>query len=80
VADLITFDLPDIQELMWERWGAYLKALGGEEFRARTFEYIEREDSPRSLPFQLGLVKAAGFSRCDVLHRNSVFACYVAEK
>ena len=80
VADLCSFDLPDVQEVMWQRYGDYLVRLGGEAYRERVFAYIDKEDSPRSLPFQLDLLKATGFSHCDVLHRTSVFVCYVAAK
>jgi tRNA (cmo5U34)-methyltransferase len=80
VADLMTFDLADTQEVMWERYGAYLKAIGGDPCRDKVFAYIDHEDSPRSLPFQLDLLKATGFSHYDVLHRNSVFACYFGQK
>lgn len=80
VADLCTFDLPDVQELMWRRYGDYLESLGGAENRQKVFAYIDKEDSPRPLPFQLELLKSTGFSSYDVLHRNSVFACYVGVK
>jgi tRNA (cmo5U34)-methyltransferase len=80
VADVAYFDLPDTQEVMWNRYGDYLTSLGGGEYRAKVFAYIEKEDSPRSLPFQLDLLKSTGFSRYDVLHRNSVFACYFGVK
>ena len=80
VADLCTFELPDVQETMWARYGRYLKGLKGPEYRDTVFAYIDKEDSPRSLPFQLELLRASGFSAWDVLHRNSVFACYVAVK
>jgi tRNA (cmo5U34)-methyltransferase len=80
VADLVTFDIPEVQELMWRRWGDYLKSLGGEKFRDEVYAYIDKEDTPRSLPFQLDLLKTVGFSHRDVLHRNSVFACYVGRK
>ena len=80
VADLCTFDDPGLQEIMWQRYGDYLVTLGGETYREKVFAYIDKEDSPRSLPYQLDLLKTTGFSRCDVLHRNSVFACYVGLK
>ena len=80
VGDLAYFDLPDVHELMWERYGAYLAGLGGEAYRDKVFAYIDKEDSPRSLPFQLDLLRTSGFSGYDVLHRNSVFACYVGVK
>ena len=80
VADLVTFDIPEVQDLMWGRYGDYLKSIGGDEYREKVFAYVDKEDSPRSLPFQLDLLKATGFSQFDVLHRNSVFACYVGKK
>lgn len=80
VSDLITFDDSAIQEIMWARYGEYLAALGGADHRDQVFAYIEKEDSPRSLPFQLGLLRETGFRQADVLHRNSVFACYFARK
>jgi tRNA (cmo5U34)-methyltransferase len=80
VADLATFDTPEVQQLMWNRYGRYLETLGGAEYRDKVFAYIEKEDSPRSLPFQLELLRHVGFSRYDVLHRHQVFACYFAVK
>ncbi len=80
VADLMTFNLSDVQELMWERYGRYLEGLKDAAYRETVFAYIDREDTPRSLPFQLDLARRTGFRACDVLHRNSVFACYVAER
>ena len=80
VSDLIFFDLPDAQQVMWKRYGEYLESLGGKEYRSKVFDYIDKEDSPRSLPFQLDLLKSTGFTKYDVLHRNSVFACYFGVK
>lgn len=80
VSDLAYFEVPDAQQIMWKRYGDYLESLGGKEFRAKVFAYIDKEDSPRSLPFQLDLLKATGFSNYDILHRNSVFACYFGVK
>jgi tRNA (cmo5U34)-methyltransferase len=80
VSDLAYFDVPDTQELMWDRYGRYLESVGGEAYRTKVFAYVDKEDSPRSLPYQLDLLKACAFSKYDVLHRNSVFACYFAVK
>lgn len=79
VADLVTFDDPAIHRLMWSRYGDYLTDLGGDEYRDKVFAYIEQEDSPRSLAYQLELLRKSGFRAWDVLHRNSVFACYYGE-
>ena len=80
VADLVYFDQPDVQAMMWERYGRYLEGLKGPDYREKVFAYVEKEDSPRSLPFQLELLKASGFSGYDVLHRHSIFACYFGVK
>ena len=80
VSDLVSFDEPGVHKLMWKRYGDYLESLGGAEYKEKVFAYIDKEDSPRSLPFQLGLLRYAGFSHYDIFHRNSVFACYYCEK
>lgn len=80
VSDLAYFEVPDAQQVMWNRYGEYLESLGGKEYRSKVFDYIDKEDSPRSLPFQLDLLKSTGFSNYDILHRNSVFACYFGVK
>lgn len=80
VADLLIFDVPGVRELMWARFGNHLESLSGPEYRDQVFAYIEKEDSPRSLPFQIELLQQSGFSLYDVLHRNGVSACYFAEK
>jgi tRNA (cmo5U34)-methyltransferase len=80
VSDLVHFDEPAIQEIMWARYGDYLESIGGPDYREKVFAYIDKEDSPRSLPFQIGLLRKTGFTSHDILHRNSVFACYYAVK
>ncbi len=80
VSDLAYFEVPDTQAIMWKRYGDYLETIGGENYRRQVFDYIDKEDTPRSLPFQLDLLRSTGFSHYDVLHRNSVFACYFGVK
>jgi len=80
VADLTIFDVPEVQELMWHRYGSYLESLGGAVYRDKVTAYVEKEDSPRSLPFQFKLLEHAGFSHYDVLHRNGLYSCYFAMK
>jgi len=80
VADLVTCEIPDVQALMWDRYAAYLEGLGGPSYREKVCSYIDREDSPRSLQYQLELLRRTGFPAYDVLHRHSVFACYVAAR
>lgn len=80
VSDLVHSDVPDVQAVLWKRYGERLVAEGGLDYQQKVFAYIDKEDSPRSIPFQFELLKATGFSSFDVLHRNSVFACYVGVK
>jgi tRNA (cmo5U34)-methyltransferase len=80
VADLAIFDEPAIQRLMWNRFALHLQSIEGAAYRDSVLAYIEKEDSPRSLPFQLDLLRQVGFSGFDVLHRNGVNACYFAIK
>ncbi|HEX8916635.1 MAG TPA: class I SAM-dependent methyltransferase [Humisphaera sp.] len=83
VSDLVSHDDPVVQAMMWRRYGEYLSALkgGGEpgdRYRRQVFDYIEKEDSPRSLEFQLDVVRRSGFGRTTVLHKNGCFAAYGA--
>jgi tRNA (cmo5U34)-methyltransferase len=78
VFDLVTHEDPAVQGLMWERYGKYLDAQGGDAYRERVFAYVEKEDTPVPLTYQLELLRRVGFSRVDVLHKNSCFAAYGA--
>ncbi|MGC3989544.1 MAG: hypothetical protein QM796_07685 [Chthoniobacteraceae bacterium] len=77
---MVYFDAPAMQAMMWSRYADYLTSIGGPDYCQKVFGYIEKEDSPRSLHFQFGLLQKAGFTTWDVLHRNAVFACYFGEK
>lgn len=80
VTDLVIQENPGINALMWERYGAYLKNVGGETYREEVFAYIDEEDSPRPLTFQLELMRKVGFASVEVLHKNSTFAAFGAIK
>ena len=76
VSDLVTQEHPAIHELMWSRYGDYLEGHGGPEYRDSVFAYIEKEDSPRPVTYQLDLMRQVGFTQVDILHKNSTFAAY----
>jgi tRNA (cmo5U34)-methyltransferase len=80
ITDLVFHEDPAVQELMWERYGEYLCSLGGSEYRDRVMNYIDEEDSPRPVTFQLELLRKVGFDRVDLLHKNSCFAAFGAVK
>jgi tRNA (cmo5U34)-methyltransferase len=44
------------------------------------FAYVAKEDTPRSLVFQLGLLEGSGFREVDVLHKNGPFAAFGGRK
>jgi tRNA (cmo5U34)-methyltransferase len=80
ISDLIAHPNPAIHAVMWARYGEYLTELKGSEYRDQVFAYIEQEDTPRPLPFQLDLLREAGFREVEVLHKNSCFAAFGAIK
>ena len=52
------------------------ESIGGKEYRTKVLDYVAKEDSPRSLNYQLDLMKKVGFSTVEILHKNSCFAAY----
>jgi len=76
ISDLIEHDDPHVQALMWQRYGEYLAGLGGDAYREKVFTYVAAEDTPRSVPFQLELLRTVGFSGIELLHKNSCFAAF----
>ncbi len=61
---------------MWRRYGEYLAGLKGPEYREQVFAYIEAEDSPRPLSWQMDQLRATGFAFVEVLHKNACFAAF----
>jgi tRNA (cmo5U34)-methyltransferase len=80
ISDLVFHSTPPVQELMWSRYGEYLTGLKGEDYRRHVFEYIEYEDTPRPLLFQVDLLRESGFHEVEILHKNSCFAAFGALK
>lgn len=76
ISDLILHDNPAINQIMWKRYADYLEGIGGKAYRENVFAYIDKEDTPRSVMYQLDLMKKIGFSTVDVLHKNSCFSVF----
>jgi tRNA (cmo5U34)-methyltransferase len=76
ISDYIEQDTPGVQQVMQRRFGEYLTQLKDADYRDKVFAYIEAEDSPRSLVFQLDLLRKVGFTKVDVLHKNGPFAAF----
>lgn len=80
ITDLVSHEIEAVQNMMWRRYGRYLSSIGGESYRDKVFDYIDKEDSPRPVTYQLELLRKAGFSRVELLHKNSCFAAFGAIK
>lgn len=80
IFDMVESASPSVEKIMQRRYGEYLTSLKDEAYRDHVFAYIAKEDTPRSLVFQLDLLKAVGFSTLDVLHKNGPFAAFGAVK
>ena len=80
VFDFVESSIPAVERLMHRKYGEYLTKLKDEAYRDHVFAYVEKEDTPRPLIFQLDLLRQVGFSQVDVLHKNICFAAYGAVK
>lgn len=80
ITDLVSHETQALQKLMWIRYGDYLSSIGGEEYRDTVFKYIDIEDSPRPVTYQLELLRKVGFKNIELLHKNSCFAAFGAIK
>lgn len=76
ISDLITQDTEILNDYTWERYGDYLEELGGEDYRKKVLDYVDKEDSPRSMNYQLDLMKNLGFSKVEILHKNMCFGAF----
>ena len=80
VSDLVTHTSPSVQAMMWQRYGQYLEGLKDAAYRDHVFAYVEKEDTPRPLLWQIDLLRKVGFRNAEILHKNSVFAAFGAIK
>lgn len=76
VFDLMAHEIPAVETIQRERYAEYLRSVGGEEYATGILAYVEEEDSPRPLTYQLDLMRANGFTRIDVLLKNAAFAAF----
>lgn len=80
ITDLVSHETPGVHQMMWQRYGRYLVDFKDEAYRDKVFEYIDREDSPRPVTYQLDLLRSVGFRSVELLHKNSCFAAFGAIK
>lgn len=80
IADFVFQENPSVQDIMWQRYGRYLENLGGAAYRERVFAYIDKEDTPRPVTYQLDMLRKVGYSQIEILHKNSCFVAFGAIK
>ena len=80
VSDLVSHETGSVQSLMWKRYAEYLCSIGGESYKNKVFAYINKEDTPRPVTYQMDLLRKVGFNHVEILHKNSCFAAFGAIK
>ena len=76
ISDLITQETELLNDYIWERYGDYLEGLNGKAYRQKVLDYVAKEDSPRSMNYQLDLMKKVGFKKVEILHKNMCFGAF----
>jgi tRNA (cmo5U34)-methyltransferase len=80
ITDLIKHETDAVQSFIWKRYGDHLTALQDQDYRDEVFAYIDKEDSPRSVIYQLDLLRRVGFKHVEILHKNGPCAAFGAIK
>jgi tRNA (cmo5U34)-methyltransferase len=80
IFDVVDSDLPWLHDQVWRRYAEYLEGLKGPAYRDEVLAYVEREDTPRPLLYQLDLLRAVGFSAVGALHKHACYAAFGAVK
>jgi tRNA (cmo5U34)-methyltransferase len=80
IFDMVDAEIPALRDGVRRRWAAYLESLKGPAYRDEVLAYVEREDTPKSLVYQLELLQRTGFGRVEVLHKHACFAAFGATK
>lgn len=76
ISDLVMEETDTVTSFIWEKYGDYLASIGGTDYRDKVFAYIDKEDTPRSLIYQLNLMQKIGFRKVEILHKNLCFAAF----
>jgi tRNA (cmo5U34)-methyltransferase len=80
ITDLVSQETQVVEDMMWDRYADYLVSLGGKAYRDKVFAYIDKEDSPRPVTYQMALLRKVGFSQVELLHKQGCFAAFGALK
>jgi tRNA (cmo5U34)-methyltransferase len=80
ISDLVIQVNSVLTKYSWECYERYLNKIGGNEYSQKVLDYIEKEDSPRSINYQIELMKQVGFRSVEILHKNICFAVFCGIK
>ncbi|MDR2848999.1 MAG: methyltransferase domain-containing protein [Verrucomicrobiota bacterium] len=80
ISDLVAQETDALTDAMWLRYAAYLENLGGKPYAENVLAYIDREDSPRAVTYQLDLLRRVGFRTVELLHKHLCFAAFGGQK
>jgi tRNA (cmo5U34)-methyltransferase len=76
INDIVLAETDAINEMMLSGWMSILKKQVSSEKIALYRERYETEDTPRTLSYQLDLMKKIGFSKTILLHKHFNFAAF----
>lgn len=80
INDIVVAETDEITQMMLDGWKSILRAQVGEDKVGFYLEKYESEDTPRTLSYQLDLLKQVGFKETFVLHKHFNFAAFGARK
>jgi tRNA (cmo5U34)-methyltransferase len=80
INDIVIGETEEITQMMLDGWKSILRAQVGEDKVDFYLEKYESEDTPRTLSYQLDLMKSTGFKETFVLHKHFNFAAFGARK
>jgi len=76
INDIVISETDELTEMMLGGWLSILKKQISEEEILFYRERYENEDTPRTLSYQLELMKQVGFAKTIVLHKHFNFAAF----
>lgn len=80
IYDLVESTMPGWEAQARRRYADYLTQFKGEAYRDQVLGWVEQEDTPRPLMFQIDLLRAVGFREVDILHKHLCFAAFGGQK
>lgn len=80
INDIVIGETDELTQLMLDGWISKLQKQVSAEEVDMYFNRYESEDTPRTLSYQLDLMKQVGFQETFVLHKHFNFAAFGARK